>query len=922
MKRQERKRSKIQDHENHEKLESPFHQSSDTFTTWSETASSVAKRFQTNPDKGLTASEVRKRFSQYGPNQLREHIPKSVFKIFWDQLKNIITGLLAIASLLSFVYGKSIEGFAIIAVLLLNTFIGFFTELHAVQSMEALFKLGKVMTRVRRDGETSQISAEEIVPGDIVVIEGGDIITADLRIWESSKLQVDESALTGESIPVNKNADPVADDTLLADRTCMLYKGTSITRGSGAGIAVATGMQTELGNITSLIRETDEEETPLEKRLDLLGHKLIWITLLITVFVSVMGILGGKDIFLMVETGIALSVATIPEGLPIVATIALARGLRIMAKKNALINRLSSVETLGATTVIFTDKTGTLTENRLTVKQISMSSGTISLSFDPQSPGFYKGEELLDVSTSTLTEALEIGVLCNNANLLKRQKAGATGDPLEIALLMAGDLANLHREDLLKEMPERKEISFDPDIKMMATFHSKGKKIRTVVKGAPESVLALSNDILTENGVQPINQDFRKQWKGKNNQMAQNGLRVIAVAEKYVDSIEENPYSKLTFVGLIGLYDPPRQDIRESIGLCRTAGINVIMTTGDQPITAISIAKAVGLIENENHNVRILTGSQLREISNPTDQEKQLLLDTQIFARVSPEQKLNLIHFFKENRNVVAMTGDGVNDAPALKKADIGIAMGKQGTQVAREASDMILLDDAFSTLVIAIEQGRVIFNNIRKFVFYLLSCNVSEVMVVGLASMVNITLPILPLQILFLNLVTDVFPALALGVNSGDKSIMQQPPRNPEESILNRSHWLGIIFYGVIITLVVLGSLFLALRWLHLPVNQAVTISFLTLAFSQLWHVFNMRSRNSRITSNEITKNPFIWLALAICIGLLLAAIYVQPIASVLGTIHPGIMGWLIVLVLSVIPLFLGQIVKGSPLNSVSNKN
>ncbi|HEX3035811.1 MAG TPA: cation-transporting P-type ATPase, partial [Thermodesulfobacteriota bacterium] len=816
-----------------------------------------------------------------------------------------------------FVFGELVEGVAIIAVILINALIGFFTELRAVRSMEALRRLGSMNAKVRRDGRILEIPSQELVPGDIVIIEGGDVVTADLRLVETSKLQADESSLTGESFPVSKQIESLNGEVPLAERSNMLFRGTAVTRGSGEGVVVATGMSTELGQISSLVEEAQEEKTPLEKRLDQLGQELIWVTLAITATVAVIGILRGKETFLMIETAIALAVAAIPEGLPIVATIALARGMMRMAHRNALINRLSAVEALGATGVICTDKTGTLTENRMTVTRIALESGEVEISgegFEAKCVFTKGGEPVNPLEDSVLRTALEVGLLCGNASLEGEkggieEKKGAIGDPVEVALLMAGTKAGMDRDSLLQMMPEVREEAFDPDVKMMATFHKEDSLYRVAVKGAPEPVLEACSLIRDESGEKGISDEDRRRWLNRNNKMAEEGLRVLALAIKAVNSPELEPYENLTFLGLVGFLDPPRSDARRAIVSCRDSGIKVIMVTGDHPITARNIAQAVGLIGRDR--AEVIQGKELENHDELYEEDRRRLLQASIFARVNPKQKLDLIFLHQGNGSIVAMTGDGVNDAPALKKADIGIAMGKRGTQVAREAADMVLKDDAFSTIVVAVEQGRVIFNNIRKFVFYLLSCNVSEIMIVSLASFINAPLPILPLQILFLNLITDVFPALALGVGEGDPEIMKRSPLNPKEPILTRRRWLAIGGYSSIITVSVLGAFALAFSWLKMGEKGAITVSFLTLAFSQLFHVFNMRDRGSSFIRNDVTLNPYIWGALALCVLLLIVAVYIPGLAAVLNVANPGLDGWVLVLIMSLVPVAIGQIFK-----------
>ncbi|MFP4394186.1 MAG: cation-translocating P-type ATPase [Anaerolineales bacterium] len=903
---------------------------------WTREWREITEQLSVDPEQGLSEAEAQERLEKYGANRLREAERKSTWRIFIEQFKSLIMGLLAVAAVLSFAFGEIIEGGAIVVVILINAVIGFVTELRAVRSMEALQELSSIDAKVRRDGQATEIPAEEIVPGDVVILQDGDVITADLRLIEASKLQADESALTGESAPVDKTTSPMVEDeeTPLAERESMAFKGTAVTRGAGEGIAVATGLATELGQISSLVAEAEEEATPLEVRLEKLGRKLIWVTLGIAAIVAISGIIAGRDLLLMVETAIALAVASVPEGLPIVATIALARGMWRMAQRNALINQLSSVETLGATNVILTDKTGTLTENRMTLTRISLAGATFEITGRglategefQRASGEENEAESKQVDTidphedERLQRFLEIGVLCNDASFsitgdedgdedAEEVDAATIGDPLEVALLVAGAKAELTRNKLLEKLPEAREVAFDADVKMMATYHElpDAARYRVAVKGALESVLDASTQIWTEEGTQELTEEQRERWHARNQALAEEGLRIIAMAFKEVDATEGEPYENLTFLGLAALLDPPREEVRASIEACQDAGIKVVMVTGDQPATARTVALEVGLIRDED--ARVVYGQDLKSGEDLTAEERDEILATPIFARVNPKQKLDLIAVHQDSGAVVAMTGDGVNDAPALKKADIGVAMGQRGTQVAREAADMILKDDAFSSIVTAVEQGRVIFNNIRKFVLYLLSCNVAEIMIVGMASVVNAPLPIRPLQILFLNLITDVFPALALGVGEGDPHIMEHSPRDPEEPILARQHWITIMGYSALITIGVLSVLAAALTYFGMARERAVTLSFLTLAFAQLWHVFNMRDTESGFLRNDITQNPYVWGALVLCTALLVIVVYVPFLADLLSLAHPGVTGWGLILVGSLMPWAVGQI-------------
>ena len=870
---------------------------------WSQPATAVAERWSVDPERGLSADAVERRRRAVGPNALREHARTPLWRLLANQFKSLIIGLLVAAALVAFLVGDVLEAWAVVVVIVINTAIGFGTELRAVRAMEALREMGHVDVRVRRDGETRTVAAEALVPGDVVLVEGGDVVTADLRLATASKLQADESALTGESVAVEKQAAPVAADAPLAERASMLYKGTAVTRGSGEGIVVETGMRTELGTISALVEEAESEATPLEERLAELGRKLIGVTLLVIVAVTGSGVLRGQEWVLMIETGLALAVAAIPEGLPIVATIALARGMQRMARRNALVRRLASVETLGATSVICTDKTGTLTENEMTARAWAFSDHSVR-----RTDGTFErdGRAMAPADHERLRAALEVGVLCTSATYDADREQG-TGDPTEVALLRAGADAGLTRDGLEDRQPRVEEEAFDADVKMMATVHEGSGEYRAAVKGAPEAVLGAATHEATPDGPAPLDDAARTRWADRNEAMAADGLRVIAVAQKTVDTPDAPPYEGLTLLALVGLHDPPRGDVKRAVDACQAAGIEVVMVTGDQPATARGVGHAIGLVDDAN--APVLHGRDLTPPDALDAEARHRQLTTRLFARATPRQKLDLIALHQAEGHIVAMTGDGVNDAPALKKADIGIAMGQRGTQVAREAADMVLRDDAFSTIVAAVEQGRVIFRNIRRFVYYLMSCNVGEVAVVGLATALGTQLPILPLQILFLNLVTDVFPALALGVGEGDETTMRRPPRPPDEPVLTRRHWLGIAGYGVVFSGAVLGALLGAVHGLGLEGDAAVTISFLTLAFAQLWHVFNMRGVDASTVYNDVTRNRYVWGALVLCVGLLLAATYVPVVAQVLGIQPPSAAGWGLIAGMSLLPLAVGQV-------------
>ncbi|WP_040450336.1 cation-translocating P-type ATPase [Hoeflea phototrophica] len=869
----------------------------------------VAALLETDPQTGLSQSEVRERLATCGPNQLRRQQTRSVFAILAHQFNSVIVWLLAAAALMSFLLGDVAEAGAIIVVLVLNGAIGFFTELRAARSMEALMRIAQIRTRVRRDGQARMVDAHQLVPGDVVVLEAGDVVTADLRISRAFNLQADESVLSGESVPEIKSEAATDREAVLGDRTSMAFKGTAITQGTGEGLVVATGMATEIGKISDLVERAQSEAAPLERRLDRLGHRLVWLTFVLAALTIGAGILRGHDVVAMIQTGVALAVAAVPEGLPVVATLSLARGMWRMARRNAVITRLSSVETLGATTVILTDKTGTLTENRMTVVGYLLEGHDIGLSAHGGGHILTGDDARLDPDEDkALGWAIRIGALCTNADLGDGGEDGRAGDPMELALLQAADQAGLSQSELLENFPEVCEHAFDPALRMMATVHEDGDRFLVAVKGGPEAVIDSAAYGLGPDGPRPLDDATRKAWKDRSSKAAQAGNRLLGLAMRHSETGEVDPYAGLTLVGLVCLNDPVREDVPPAIRASRAAGVRVIMLTGDHADTGAAIARQAGLGDGA---LQVIEGHELAGIDPDgiSEEMRRRVLSVDVFARVAPETKLVLVSIFQKAGHVVAMTGDGVNDAPALKKADIGIAMGKRGTQVAQEAAHMVLRDDRFATIISAMRQGRVIFDNIRRFVVYLMSCNVSEVLVVGLAVGAGLPMPLLPLQILFLNLVTDVFPAFALGLGRGDGEVMRKPPRDPKEQILDRPRWRLIAVLGGLITIATLGAFLLALTWLALAPAAAVTVAFLTLALAQLWNVFNMRDPDAGLIGNDVTRNAYVWGAIVLCLGLIGLAVGLPSLANLLGLPWPGLDGLVLAAAASLVPLLLGQV-------------
>ncbi len=854
------------------------------------------------PDaEGLRDDEVAARRALFGPNAIAARRAASALRLLLHQFAGPVVYLLGAAAGLAFWFGELEEGSAILAVLAINAAIGFATELKAARSIEALRALGGHAARVRREGHVRLVSAEELVPGDIVLLDAGDAVPADLRLVEAAQMAADESTLTGESVPVEKHTRPVPREARLGDRASMLFKGTSVTRGSGAGVVVATGLATELGRVTQLSLEADAGSSPLERKLARLSAQLVWATLALAVAIAVVGLARGQELLLTLESAIALAVAAIPEGLPIVATLALARGMWRMARQNALIERLSAVETLGATTVILTDKTGTLTENRMTVRRLATPSGEIEVATGAHGSAGHAEAAARLAGDRQASLLLRVAVLCNDASL---DHAGhhASGDPMEIALLRAGHHAGLKRRDLLAERPLVRKHAFDAATRMMATVHESGDGFLVAVKGAPEAVLAATTRVIADHGDVALDEHARGEWLAHAGRLGIHGLRVLACAMKLQTGPDGAPYEGLVLVGLIGMEDPARADVPQAIRDCHRAGIRVVMVTGDHAVTARAIARAVGLAGETGE---VVEGKAIAGLlANPA-----ALRDVSIFARVSPAEKLALVRACQAAGEVVAMTGDGVNDAPALRQADIGVAMGLRGTDVAREAAAMVLLDDAFPTIVKAIRQGRVIFGNIRRFVAYLLSCNLSEVMVVGAAVLTGLPLPLLPLQILYLNLVTDVFPAFALAMGEGEAGILSRPPRDPREPLVGRAQWLAIVAQGAALTAATFAALAVA-RWLALDPRQSVTVTFLTLAFGQLWHAFDMHDFRAGFLANEATRNAWLWAASALCTVLLAVPPYLAPAAQLLDLAPLSGPMWATVLACSLAPLVVTQVV------------
>lgn len=834
-------------------------------------STAVARELGTDTAKGLAADRITELLEKHGKNVTSSGTRVRPFLILLNQLKSPVVYLLAGAAGLSFFFKEYADAVAILVVIAVNTIIGFIMEWQAARSMEALSKMTQQQARVLRDGKVQEISADDIVPGDILLVEAGDMVPADGRLAEATQLQADESALTGESVPVDKNTDTLQGDVPLAERHNMLFKGTFIRKGNARLICTTTGMNTELGAIASMVQSAKKAATPLEKKLDNFSKRLMGITLVIVAIIFIAGLLNKVPVQEMLETSIALAVAAIPEGLPIVATLALARGMMLMARRNVIVKKLSAVETLGSVTVICTDKTGTLTENRMDVTAVNLPPGEeIAIQDKPEKQNNAAWDSLLKVA-----------VLCNNASVdtSKDEAAKGIGDPLEVSLLEFAAKAGAHAEEWRKQYSRVKEMPFDSDVKIMSTLQRKEGGFIITAKGATENLLEHCTQILQDGQPAPLEEEERKKWLDHTEALAAKGLKPLAFALRETDQEPQQLAEELVFVGLAGFLDPPREDVKQAIAECHNAHIQIMMLTGDHPATALNIAGQLDIGEQEE---KVITGKDMPDTEGLSAEQKTTWRKASVFARVSPKQKLDLVSVLQENHDIVAMTGDGVNDAPALKKADIGIAMGIRGTQVTQEVADMILKDDAFSSIVDAVKQGRIIFDNIRLFVIFLLSCNLSELLVIGVCAAFNLPFQLFALQILFINLITDVLPALALGVADGNAEVMKKKPKDPRQPLLDKRRWISIWIYAAVIAAASLGA-----AWVGELQGEASAASnntfFFTLIFCQLLHVLNMASAKASFFNNEVFRNRYVWLAMLSSLGITLLTLVVPALSRAL---------------------------------------
>jgi Ca2+-transporting ATPase len=872
-------------------------------------AEEILVAFQTDATSGISQSEAENRTKEFGPNVYQVQKQKSLLVMILRQFKSPIVYLLLIAAAVTLYFQNLMEAVAILVVILINALIGFLMELQARSSMNALKAMDIILSRVIRDGKIREIPAENIVPGDILSIEAGDVIPGDARLIESNQLQCDESSLTGESLPSGKKTGKLARDIVPGDQHNMVFKGTSVTNGNGKALVTGIGLNTQLGTITSLVENAEEKETPLDNKIKALGKRLIWITLVMTTLFAITGLVQGKNWVLIVETSIALAVAAFPEGLPIVSTVALAYGMLLMARRNAIVKKLSAVETLGSTNVILTDKTGTLTENKIYADTLSFPGETVKVKIENNILSYDKAKT--EQSKDALEKLLLIGTLCNNAAPKDGDdQTKLMGDPIEIALMQFAGASGVSASELKATYARIGEMPFSSETKIMGTLHKFTSGCFTAAKGSAEHLIEKCNRIQSGKDIKDFGEDEKIKILSDAETMAADGLRVLAFAFKEETETKARDFlDSLVYVAMIGFSDPPRLDIRDAILSCRKAGIRIVMITGDHPSTALNIARKVGLTDETDMNA--VVGADLPETELLSDEWDKKIRSTTVFARTTPKQKLAMVAVYQKAGNIVAMTGDGVNDAPALKKADIGIAMGLRGTQVAKESAGIVLKDDSFTSIVHAVSHGREIFQNIQKFVIYLVSCNLSEIFIVTALGFLAPASALLPLQILFLNMVTDVFPALALGLGKGDKTVMERPPKDPNDPIISNRDWLTIILYALCMTIAVISGVFYCKGAISADEITVNNVAFITLAFAQLLHVFNMSSSKSKLLVNDITKNKFVWIALSTCILLTVLVYVLPPTRSALGlTVLPARV-WLVSILAGLIPLLLVQATK-----------
>ena len=863
------------------------------------TADETQRRFETDFERGLTSQEASARLERHGPNQLKEGKKTPFWKKFLLQFKDFLIIVLLVAAVVSGLLGEVSDMILIMLIVIINAVIGVIQENKAEDAIASLKKMAVSEAKVLRDGRVITVPASTLVPGDIVNLDAGDNIPADGRLIESASLQIQESALTGESVPVDKTTDAIdRDEVPLGDRKNMVFMNSIVTNGRGRFIVTDTGMNTEIGKIAGMINASEPMTTPLQKNIDKLGKTLGIAALVACALIFVIGLLRGGSPLQMFLTAISLAVAAIPEGLPAIVTVVLAMGSTRLAEKNAIIRKLPAVETLGCASVICSDKTGTLTQNRMTIKKVYANEGLID------------AEDILDDGfTASEKFVVRIGNLCNDASIVENEeKIIEIGDPTEVAMVAYADNLGFDKNISLQEAPRVAEIPFDSDRKLMTTVHHYQDTWLSFTKGAPDILIDRCDEYLKGYEVLPFDEKAKAEVRRINNELAENAYRVLGYAfNQYAEQPEttqEKVENHLIFAGLTGMIDPPREEVGDAISECHSAGIETVMITGDHKVTAVAIAKELGIY---GENSQALSGIELDAMS---DEEFDNVIErTNVYARVSPENKVRIVESWQRKGKVVAMTGDGVNDAPALKKADIGCAMGITGTDVTKEASEMILTDDKFSTIVSAVKEGRRIYANIRKAVHFLLSCNIAEILTLFIATVLGWVQPLLPVHILWINLVTDSLPALALGMEKAEDDIMKYPPRKASDSIFADGYGVRMILQGIMLAIISLLVFNYGLN--KYGIEEARTMIFAVLGLSQLVHVFNVRSAYGSVFSRNLFTNRYLWGAIAISVAMQLIVIFVPALHPFFNVTTMNMSEWGVIIAAALAPLVIVEIMK-----------
>lgn len=880
----------------------------------------VLNELKTDLSIGLSNKEAAKRLEEYGKNELEEQLKKSFLSKLIAQFTDFLIIILLIAAGISAFVGEKEDALVILAIVVINAILGIYQEGKAEKSVEALQKLSAPNAKVVREGNIVTLPAAEIVLGDVVVLEAGDIIPADIRLLESSNMKVEEASLTGESVPVEKDAkSQIAGNVGIGDRHNMGFSSTIVTYGRGKGVVVGTGHNTEIGNIATKIQSYDDEETPLQVKLNQLGKVLGTLTILICIVVFVLGLIQGRQVLKMLLTSISLAVAAIPEGLPAIVTIVLSIGMNRMAGKNAIVKKLLAVETLGATSVICSDKTGTLTQNEMTVVKAYVDDKILDVEgggYEPFGDVKCDNRKININSLSNLRNLVCIGSLANDAQL--DNSTGTykiMGDPTEGAIITFAGKLGQTAEQLNMVYPRVQELPFDSSRKMMTTFHTNyiDGKIVSFTKGAPDIVISKCSKIALNGKVVDFTKELKDKVLSVNTKFARSALRVLSMAYKTWTHVPEHPTFDLVendmiFVGLVGMIDPARPEVKESIKLCKAAGIETVMITGDYKETAYAIAKDLGMVESES---QAMMGEELDKYSD--EELREVVKKTKVYARVSPEHKVKIVTALKENGQITSMTGDGVNDALALKKADIGVAMGITGTDVAKNTAEVILTDDNFATIVNAVEEGRIIFSNIKKFVFFLLSCNIGEILLVFVSILIGWEVPLVPIQLLWLNLVTDSFPAMALGVENAEPGIMNHPPRDTKEPILDKGMLGGIVFQAVAISFASLISYYWAARMYGIGSGlvHVRSVVFTTLITAELLRAFSSRSQVYTLFKIGFFTNIRMIQAVFVSFALTVMVLYVPMFNEIFDVMPLSMHDWEVVLAFSFIPMIVGELYK-----------